>query len=106
MKKIFFLIVITVLLLPVYVMAADPYGIFDVAEFSLPTGKPPLEVVIATIIGTILSVLGVIALVMIIYAGFQWMTASGNEEKITNAKKGTSWGSNWFSNSNGVARNC
>lgn len=39
-----------------------------------------------TIITTFLSLLGIIALVLIIYAGFRWMTASGNEEQITEAK--------------------
>jgi len=31
--------------------------------------------------------LGTIAVVLIIVAGFQWMTAAGNEEKIGKAKK-------------------
>ncbi|MBU1037109.1 pilin [Patescibacteria group bacterium] len=37
------------------------------------------------IINLILGFLGVIFLVLVIYGGFQWMTAGGNEEKV---KKG------------------
>jgi hypothetical protein len=42
---------------------------------------------IARIINFVLGFLGIIALVIILIAGFQWMTAAGNEEKITTAKK-------------------
>ncbi len=41
---------------------------------------------IAKIIQVILGFLAVIFLVLIIYAGFMWMTAAGNDEKITKAK--------------------
>ncbi len=42
---------------------------------------------IGQIIAIILGFLGVIFLGLIIYSGFQWMTAGGNEETITKAKK-------------------
>lgn len=45
----------------------------------------PVDITI-TIINTFLSLLGIIALVLIIYAGFRWMTAGGKEEQITEAK--------------------
>jgi len=41
---------------------------------------------IASIINTLLGFVGVVSVVLIIYAGFRWMTASGNEEQITDAK--------------------
>ncbi len=41
---------------------------------------------IARIINIVLSFLGIIAVVLIIFAGFQWMTAGGNEEQIKKAK--------------------
>ncbi|MBU0722585.1 pilin [Patescibacteria group bacterium] len=48
------------------------------------------ETTISTIVGTAVSaflgLLGVIFLVLIIYAGFNWMTAAGEEEKVTKAK--------------------
>jgi len=42
---------------------------------------------IADIIKIILGFLGVIFLVLILYAGFMWMTSAGNDEKIGKAKK-------------------
>lgn len=38
------------------------------------------------IIGVILSFIGVLFLILMIYAGILWMTASGNEQQITQAK--------------------
>lgn len=38
------------------------------------------------IIGLVLSFVGVIFLVLMIYAGILWMTASGNEQQTTKAK--------------------
>lgn len=35
----------------------------------------------------ILSVLGVIFIVLVIYSGFNWMTAGGSDEKIAKSKK-------------------
>ena len=37
-------------------------------------------------INTALGLTGIILLVIIIYAGFLWMTAQGNEEQVTKAK--------------------
>ena len=53
------------------------------AGFSAPQ-DPRLTV--ALIIRTALSLLGMIALVLVLYAGYLWMTASGNEEQVTKAK--------------------
>ncbi|MFA6534216.1 MAG: hypothetical protein WCT37_03520 [Patescibacteria group bacterium] len=41
---------------------------------------------IGEIIGYLLSFLGIIFLLVIIFAGFRWMTAGGNEEQVTEAK--------------------
>lgn len=41
---------------------------------------------VGKIISTVLGLLGVLVLVMIIYYGFIWMTAGGNEKAITEAK--------------------
>jgi len=42
---------------------------------------------VADIIKIVLGFLGVIFLVLILYAGFMWMTSAGNEEQISKAKK-------------------
>lgn len=41
---------------------------------------------IVKIINSILGVLGIITVVLIIFAGFKWMTAAGNEDSIKSAK--------------------
>jgi len=43
--------------------------------------------IIAQVIKTLLSLFSLIAIVIIIVAGFQWMTSGGSEDKIKAAKK-------------------
>ncbi len=45
-----------------------------------------LLTIIGTIISVVLGVLGVVFLILIIYAGVLWMTAGGSEDKIKRAK--------------------
>jgi len=52
-----------------------------------PTGNNSLGGIVATAIQAFLGLLGIIFLVLIIYAGFNWMTAQGEEEKVTKAKE-------------------
>jgi len=42
---------------------------------------------IARIINILLGFLGVIAVILVLLGGFKWMTAAGNEDKISEAKK-------------------
>ncbi len=56
----------------------------EAAGFSNPKSIPEI---IGAIIGTFLSLIGVIFLCLIIYGGFLWMTAAGNETKVLSAKK-------------------
>ena len=46
-----------------------------------------IRTVAGSIIQIFLGLLGLIALVIILYGGFVWMTSGGNEEKISKAKK-------------------
>ena len=46
-----------------------------------------LGFIIGRIIKGFLGLLGTVFVVLVIYAGYLWMTASGNEEQITKAKK-------------------
>lgn len=43
------------------------------------------RVIIASVINVLLSLLGIIAVILIIYAGFLWMTAGGDKEKVKKA---------------------
>ena len=68
-----------------FVFAQD-FGVNSVSEtISLAQADP--RVIIGRIIQIALSLLGIIALVLVIYGGFLWMTSSGDEEKITRAKQ-------------------
>jgi len=58
----------------------------EYGEFTGLGRRDPRETV-ASIIKIVLSLLGIIALCFILYAGFKWMTAGGNEETVTMAKK-------------------
>ena len=54
-------------------------------SFGLGTGTNVRQAII-NIVKFLLTFLGLIAVIIILYGGFQWMTAAGNEEKITSAR--------------------
>ncbi len=64
----------------------DTFGINKVGSF-LPLGGEDIRIIAAKIIRIFLSLLGIVAVGLMIYAGFTWMTSGGNEEKIATAKK-------------------
>ena len=51
-----------------------------------PSNAPTLDQRISSFIAIFLSLLGVIFMILMILAGYNWMTAGGDEEKITKAK--------------------
>ncbi len=53
----------------------------------VPSENSDIRLIAARIIRIVLELLGLIFLILIIYAGFQWMMAGGDEEKVTSAKK-------------------
>lgn len=66
--------------------ATDTLGI-DIVDRSLSLGDKDLRTTVAEIINVALSLLGIVAVVIILIGGFQWMTAGGNEEKVAGARK-------------------
>ena len=60
-------------------ITAVNYAGYNAAKGDLPT-------VVGGIIFAILSLLGVIFVVLIVYAGFKWMLAQGEEQKIKEAQ--------------------
>lgn len=89
-SKLFFLAIVC---LPLLTIAAEPPDFnpyttdknINIDDFSLV--RADVFGTMSRIINYALSFLGVIALVLIIYAGFIWMIARGNEEEITRAKE-------------------
>jgi len=53
----------------------------------LDLGNATLPATIASIINVALSLLGIVAVVIILIAGFKYMTAGGNDEKTGEARK-------------------
>ncbi|MFA5130828.1 MAG: pilin [Patescibacteria group bacterium] len=81
---IFILSIIAVASIANFALAAD-FGFAPISNsLSLATGDP--REIIGRIIQIALSFLGVIALILIMYAGFLWMTSAGDEDKISRAK--------------------
>ena len=54
---------------------------------SLGLGNTSLSTMITSIIGLIMGFLGVIAVLIILWGGFVWMTAGGEPDKVEKAKK-------------------
>jgi uncharacterized membrane protein len=81
-----FVALLGLLLLPSAQLLAqgDPLGL----EYGRASGLGEQDVrsTTAGVINVALSLLGIIALVLIVYAGFMWMTAAGNSEQIDKAK--------------------
>lgn len=71
----------------VQAQADDPFGVNKVESGELPlSNAEPTEVVIK-IINIALGFLALIAVILILVGGFQWMTAGGNDDKVAKAKK-------------------
>ncbi len=78
-------------LAPVHVFAADTntdaLTVNSFTNFSTGTAKTDPRDVIKSIINVVMGFLGMIAVIMILAAGFMWMTAGGNEENSKKAQK-------------------
>ncbi|MFA6427633.1 MAG: LamG-like jellyroll fold domain-containing protein [Candidatus Magasanikbacteria bacterium] len=70
------------------VFGQDTLGL-DVVENEgdIALGSGDLRVTIVRIINIALGLLGIVALGIVLYGGFVWMTAGGNEEKVATARK-------------------
>lgn len=55
-------------------------------EYKAVDTKTNLTLVIAEIIKIFLSLLGIIFIILMIYAGYLWMTAGGNDEQVAKSK--------------------
>ena len=61
--------------------AATTYG-----PYTATANETTLATTLGLVINVALSILGVIFIFIIILAGYQWMTAQGNEQSVTKAK--------------------
>ncbi|MFC1788008.1 IPT/TIG domain-containing protein [Patescibacteria group bacterium] len=65
----------------------DQVGFESFAEQAGFSSTADVRLIITRLIRTFLGFLGVIAVLIVLYAGTLWMTAGGNEERIKKAKK-------------------
>jgi hypothetical protein len=61
--------------------AADKAG-FDIFK----EGEDEVPAILGRMINLLLGALGTVAVFLIVYSGFLWMTAGGNEDQISKAK--------------------
>ncbi len=92
MKKIFSFLIASSIAVMSFSISVAPVGAVELLEnlnkaanASFETTKnDPIEIV-STVINTLLAFLGIGATALVIYGGFIWLTARGNEEEV---KKG------------------
>jgi hypothetical protein len=91
MKKIFSILLLTILSLPQMVFAGNlttaPKVLGRVADKTGVNKKLGIEELVGTVINTVLSFVGIIFLALMVYAGYLWLTARGEEAPIEKAKK-------------------
>ncbi len=77
---------LSLVVLPTLASAA---AVTDYTIFPVQTGlgTADLKDTVVNIIQWVLGILALVAVLMIIVGGFQWMTAAGNEERVEKAKK-------------------
>jgi len=61
-------------------------GIAGGSGYDTSASASSLSDIISNVINAFLAILGVIFLILIIYAGYLWMTAQGNDEQVKKAK--------------------
>lgn len=86
-KKITIVTSLAIVLMVIFLFGLEAKAVSIDLTVSGGLGTKSLTVIIGQIIQVVLGFLGVIALGLALYAGFLWMTAQGNEEKINQAKK-------------------
>lgn len=76
------------LILPSLVSAATVnLGLTPEVGSAIGLGTTDIRVIVARIIRNFFVLLGIIAVVLILYGGFLWMTSNGEEDQITKAKR-------------------
>lgn len=61
------------------------------ATLANPLGESDLRVIIGNVIQSVLGLVGVIALVMFIWGGMQWMLSGGDSKKVQSGKDTLIW---------------
>jgi hypothetical protein len=71
--------------LPLVAMAQVALGLNYATNIGL--GTKDVRETVSSVIRAFMGLLGIVAVCIILFGGFKWMTAAGNEENISDAKK-------------------
>lgn len=69
------------------IMAFFLPGVVSAVEIANPLGTEDVQTVLKNILNALFEIIGVVAVAMIVYGGFQYMISGGDEKKVENAKK-------------------
>src|SRR5574344_543383 len=101
-KKLISLFIISLFAIPSLALvhtgvaqASDPNIVFGLnfvdgnsnSNDNIQLGNKDPRTMVAQIINVVLTLLGIIAVGIVLLGGFKWMTAGGNEDKVGEAKK-------------------
>ncbi len=80
---------VAILALPVASHAAVTVTSFSIESIGsqIGLGNADLKTTVLNIVRLLLGLMTLIAVVLVIYGGFVWLTAAGNEERVEKAKK-------------------
>ncbi len=85
-KKILIVSFLMLFALVIPVFSQDILGI-NIVDNTVSLSNEDPRAVTVKIINVILTFLGIIALVVVLFGGFKWMTSGGNQEQVAGAKK-------------------
>jgi len=88
-KTLLLFIFVALISLPVYVLAGGAG--WGEAKIENPLAADDFTTLINSIIDWLLIIGSSVAVIMIIYAGFLWMTSGGDETKVTQARQTLTW---------------
>ncbi|PIS41799.1 MAG: hypothetical protein COT25_01170 [Candidatus Kerfeldbacteria bacterium CG08_land_8_20_14_0_20_42_7] len=92
MKKTLLITILVVLcLLPLGAHAVFKFDTGDIIKNSLPLSDKDAKTTVMDFVRYGLSLVGLIAVVMIIYGGIRYMTSRGNPDAIKNAREILKW---------------
>jgi hypothetical protein len=97
-NKFFAWVLAALILMPVFTLALTNVALADAnnllwgeqqanVQNATGLGNEDPRTMAGSVIRILLGFLGIIAVIIILYGGFKWMTAAGNEDQVGQAKK-------------------
>jgi hypothetical protein len=89
-KKLPALVLASLMMMPVFAVALPAKAVIDIGDTyaeNIGLGNRDPKSIIVGVIQVILGFLGLLAVIIILIGGFKWMTAGGNDDKVTEARK-------------------